>query len=271
MRPAGRRRELSVPGGGPGGGVELCPPDPAAVAVPRAGSAARERNEIGGMSHDIKRTNVQERHSIHTTPSLGAHAHSHGTGYSVTLLLLLQVPAPFPRHTVPQSQSVHTPHTQKHTHVTCALGAGVQDVTAACHAPRRTCACSTPDSRGERRSTAFKWRVVPFRACFRAPTGRFELIAARLSNTIPRHSKRTNARAMIAHQRRPPLRCLDELLDRRLQRVTRRLRVAEKDIGVLVVEDGVVNACVARRAHRALHDDDILRRPHPDHRHARDG
>ena len=229
------------------------------------------------MSHDFEcvlNGRTYKSAIAFTPPSLGAHAHRPQSRYGLqryALLLLLQVPAPFPRHTVPQSQSVHTPHTQKHTHVTCALGAGVQDVTAACHAPRRTCACSTPDSRGERRSTAFKWRVVPFRACFRAPTGRFELIAARLSNTIPRHSKRTNARAMIAHQRRPPLRCLDELLDRRLQRVTRRLRVAEKDIGVLVVEDGVVNACVARRAHRALHDDDILRRPHPDHRHARDG
>lgn len=87
------------------------------------------------------------RHNNHSpgpTIKRGYTRHSHGTGYSATLVLLFQVPPPFPDPTranrIPQTQSVHSPR----------------------HAMRqRTCARSTPDSRGERRRTAFKWRWCP--------------------------------------------------------------------------------------------------------------
>jgi hypothetical protein len=87
------------------------------------------------------------RHNNHSpgpTIKRGYTRHSHGTGYSATLVLLFQVPPPFPDPTranrIPQTQSVHSPR----------------------HAMRqRTCARSTPDSRGERRRTAFKGRWCP--------------------------------------------------------------------------------------------------------------
>mmetsp|Transcript_24334 Transcript_24334/g.62746 ORF Transcript_24334/g.62746 Transcript_24334/m.62746 type:complete len:220 (-) Transcript_24334:623-1282(-) len=58
------------------------------------------------------------------------------------------------------------------------------------------------------------------------------------------------------------------LLELRLEALERLLRIAEEHARVLLDEDGVVDAGVAR-PHRALHNDHLLRVPHFQDRHAR--
>lgn len=108
--------------------------------------------------------------------------HSHGTGYSATLLLLFQVPPPFPDPT--RANRKRNPSTHRGT--PCAKE------HARAQLPTRAARDDALLSRGGGALRA------GHRAPCRAPPGRFELIAARFSNTIPRHYKRANARAMIA-------------------------------------------------------------------------
>ena len=155
---AARRRELSVPGGGPGGGVELCPPDPAAVAVPRAGSAARERNEIGDEPRILNgrtyksaiafthppvawRTRAQSRYGLQRYATTTAP----GTG-----------PIPTPHRAAIPIRS-HTTHAETHTCDMCPGGRGSR-----CH---RGLPCATKNmrvlnSRLARRETKYCFQVA---------------------------------------------------------------------------------------------------------------
>ena len=168
MRPAGRRRELSVPGGGPGGGVELCPPDPATVAA-RSGTPrgvrryALEKETRIEMSHDfmrIKRTNVQERHSIHTPQSWRTRAQTTVTVRATALRSTTTAPGTGPIPT-PHRAAIpirsHTTHAETHTCDMCPGGKGSR-----CH---RGLPCATKNmrvlnSRLARRETKYCFQVA---------------------------------------------------------------------------------------------------------------
>jgi len=112
--------------------------------------------------------------------------------------------------------------------------------------------------------------------CCQYPSGVWALLSC-LSHTVagtrderhplPIHSTPAKAARHVQKHLERLVEALCLLADNRLHLFKDLLGVTEEHISVILVEDGIISTSIAR-AHRALHDDHLVRLPHTQHRHA---